>query len=231
MARANLQAWGFTALGEARSTAVRLAGAGDRFQVRGTLPRCVDGGPVLDEDGQVTAVVTHGAEARKLAAFLPILNEARANLVADRLMTVREVSARERHLFGTATILSDAPEGHSARVTPLESWHWPETTSEGPVPLSFAGPMGRYSVALMFRREAVSQETFEIRPGIAIQVTLTIGATAGGGAPKTPWILGAVGAAGAGAAAFVLGGSGGGNGGPPPSQLGGITISVPRWHP
>jgi hypothetical protein len=152
-------------------------------------------------------------------------------MAAGRLLPVREVSSRERHRFGSVTLLGDAIPGHVARVTPLETWQWLEAGAEGPLPLSFAGPMGRYSVAVLDPQDIVQQQTFEIRAGMAIQVRLAVGQTAQSSqGKKKPWLLGAVGAAGAGAAAFLLA-SLGGNGESSPSSNGGIFVRVPRWHP
>lgn len=196
----------------------------------------VPGSPLVDVSGRLTGVWTGGTSAAPAPRAVALLEQARRNVAQGQLLAISEVSRRENHAFGSIIISADLV-GATARVRPLESWHWAGLQSSGTAPFTFAGPMGRYRAEVTGPGDARREQDFTIRPGVQdrLQVVLRSVAVVPG-APtsvppkkksKKPWILAGVGGGAALVAAMALGGGGGGSTPPPPATTGTITASIP----
>jgi hypothetical protein len=191
------------------------------------------GSPLVDVDGRLTGVWLGATGAVPAPKTVTLLNQARRNVTQNQLLALGDVSRRENHAYGSVIIASDL-SGASARITPIEPWHWAALQSRGTTPFTFAGPMGRYRVDVTGPGDARREQEVTIRPGAQDRVVISlrsIAAMQGGPAtvqPKKksrlPWILAGVGVVGVGAAAALGGGGGGGGGG---AQPGSISIQVP----
>ena len=209
------------------------------------------GAPLINRDGEIVGVAAGGSRAVRASNIRVLDVEARRNLALGSLQTPTEVAAAEQHAFGTVT-LSSAVLGADAHITPLEDWQWPELEQRGPLPISFAGPTGRYEVQLLSSGTVQSTTTVTIQAGLATSLALTpagvvagqqpqpqtdptqIGAqpSGGGGFPVAVVVIGLL-AGGGGAAAFLLKPKEngvtpppGGNG-LPATTLGGIRFTIP----
>jgi hypothetical protein len=194
-------------------------------------------GPLVSSDGQLVGLAADPHGAITLGTINGLVSRARAMLNAPDKQTVAQVALKENHAYGAMTISADAT-GTTAQVTPLEAWQWPELAWSGPLPYTYAGPMGRYSLQVQIPGQAARQLQFTIKPGETDRFAVPGAPIAGGpnvpqvggAAPKHghfPWIIAAGGAAAVGVAAVVLMG-GGGTPAPPPATTGGITISIPN---
>jgi hypothetical protein len=216
---------------------------GARLDLADSLSPQDNAGPVIDSDGRLVGVHVRARQAAALSAVREVLLQARTRVTQQQTLTVAQVALQLRHAFGAVAISADVT-GATARITPLEPWQWPETARSGPLPLTFAGPMGRYQLEVTFPGQAARRQEFTLRAGtldrLALRATPAVaegerpipGAQErrGGGAP-IPLILLGVGGAG-GAAFLLLGGKGGGNGdgngnGTVPTT-GGVTVSFPN---
>jgi len=202
------------------------------------------GAALVDVEGKIAGVWTGSTTAVPSLRIIPLLDAARRAVAQGQLTTIAEVSRKENHAYGTVVIASDMT-GATARVTPLETWHWDGLQSSGNTPFAYAGPMGRYRVEVTGPGDVRRQQDVTIRPGAEerVFVALRSVATTVPGAPpasapakkksKMPWILAGVGGAGL-VGALALGGGGGGGGGgnpPPPPTTGSITLHVPVTVP
>ena len=156
------------------------------------------------------------------------LEEARSSVGGGQLLTVGGVAARERHRFGALAISTDM-SGAVARMTPLERWQWPEAARSDSLPLTFAGPMGRYRLELLAESRVHEQLEVLVSPGQREELfvpLLQVTTDSGGG---FPWAIAALGVAGAGGAvALLAGGGGGGDGDTDGPTTGGISIRIPN---
>jgi len=233
-----VRAWGYRngggSVGFRLSVAARQEGPGRHILLTGPVALCSIGGPLINADGFVIGIVGGSDHAIPISEARPAITEARSNISSGRLMSVAEVAQREHHLFGSVVLRADQLNT-SARVGPLETWQWPGTAHEAELPFTFLGPMGRYEIELLASGGLLNRTTIEVKPGVAIQVTLFPGAAAAGGgsSSKLPWVLSVLGAAGAGTAAVVISGGGDGGGGPSkccgPTGTGTIEVSVPKF--
>ena len=191
------------------------------------------GGTVfVDRDGRLAGVWTSGASAVPAPRIASLLDQARQN--AGQSVAVADVSRRENHLFGTATISADVANA-SFTVAPVETWQWEALGASGSSPLNFVGVMGRYRVQATAPGGARQEQIITIRPNTNTRFVVPLRAIAvapeGAGVQtpkkrsKLPWILGGAGAVGVGAA-LALGGGGGGPKTPPPTT-GSISVQVP----
>ena len=217
-----------TVLTPARIASAPLAGgqmALDQTTVLGQL-----GAPVINQAGEIVGVAVGGTAAARAADIATLVSQARRNLGAGSLVTALEVATAEQHTYGSVAFRSNLLDG-VARITPLETWHWPELARQSQLPITFAGPEGRYQVEFLSSGAVQSTTTVTIQPGVATQLLLVptaiapagpeeppppppgaeIEPAAGGGGSVLPFVL--LGLAGAGAAAFLLGGGGGDDGG------------------
>src|SRR5206468_1696617 len=81
-----------------------------------------------------------------------------------RVVALRDAARKENHLYGSLSIRSST-SGATARVTPLETWQWPELARQASVPMTFVGPTGRYRVELLVGGQVRQQATGTIAAG------------------------------------------------------------------
>jgi hypothetical protein len=157
-----------------------------------------------------------GRQAAGFGAVAALLEQARAAVAQRQALTPAQVALRVNHAYGAVAIAADVT-GATARITPIETWQWPETARSGALPFTFAGPMGRYQLEVTFPGQAARRQEFTLRTGQLDRLTIPVtpvvaegqrgqqgpGAQPrrGGGVP-IPLIIAGVG--GAGAAAFLL---------------------------
>jgi len=185
------------------------------------------GGPIIDATGRVIGLATAGQAAVPAAVIESALADARRTLSGGQLLTFGQVAVRERHRYGALAISSDM-SGAVARLTPLERWHWPEAAQSDSLPLTFAGPMGRYRLELLAESRVHEQLEVLINPGQRDELfvpLLQVTTDSGGG---FPWAIAALGVAGAGGAVALLAGGGGGDGDTNGTTTGGISIRIPN---
>jgi len=201
------------------------------LRLKGSVPGAVPGGVLVAADGALVAVVTADTTAVAVAGASDLLARARANIAAHSVRSPVEVAGAERHRYGAIKLTAPAYAGATAQVTPPEAWHWPELAKNSALPLTFAGPEGRYRLVVTTAGTVRYDSTFALVAGVTEQLAVParqpIAATKKG---HFPWAIAVLGAVGAGVAAAVLGGKGGGGGGgggTPPST-GGITINIPN---
>ena len=206
-----------------------------------TIAQAVPGTPIVDYQGRLTGLWTTANSAIPAPAAVALLAQAQRNVAAQQTLALVEVARRERHAYGTLAIAADVT-GATARLTPLESWHWAELATTGGAPLTYSGPMGRYRLELSAPGVPSRTQEVTIRPGETVRLQIPLRTVAGGpgappvgtvkkgGMPKWVWI--AVLGGGAAAAAALGGGgsssSGGGGGGP---TTGSISVSIPVSPP
>jgi hypothetical protein len=189
-------------------------------------PALEQGGPLIDQVGAVVGLGAQRGTAVPGRRAVGLLGDARRNLQAAVLLAVSDVARRERHLYG-AVALESPLSNAVARVSPLESWHWPEVARTDSLPFTFSGPAGRYQVELLIGGEVRDSTEVTVQPGSADQVAL---APPRGGIPIAVPVLGAI--AGVGALVALLAGGGGGPGGTVNGpSTGGITFTFPNGVP
>jgi len=232
-------AFGFPDCRTATNARVRLGAiSGSTLALTDSLVPGDHVGPLVDTQGQLVGLASDPHTALSLSTISGLVSRARASLSVRDKQTVAQVALKENHAYGSMAIRADAT-GATARVTPLETWQWPALAWNGPLPYTFVGPMGRYSLELQVPGQQARQLQFTIKPDVADRYAAAGGPVAGGGrapqvagAPakkgKFPWLIAGVGAAGAGVAAILL--MGGGSKPQTPTQ-GGITISFPNSFP
>ena len=223
-------------------TRVAAAPTGPRLDLADSLNPGDNPGPVIDGGGRLVGVHGQGRQAAAYTAVRTVLEQARAAVTQRQTLTPAQVALRANHAYGAVAIAADVT-GATARITPIENWHWPETARSGALPLTFAGPMGRYQLEVTFPGQAARRQEFTLRAGtldrLNIPVTPVVaegqrgqqgpGAQPrrGGGVP-IPLVIAGVG--GAGAAAFLLLGkkttTNGGNGNG--TEPGSITVTIPN---
>jgi hypothetical protein len=192
------------------------------------------GSPLVDVEGRLTAIWTAGTAAVPAPRALTLLDAARRNVAQAQLVAIGEVSRRENHAYGSVVITADMT-GATARVTPLEPWHWEGLQAGGAAPFTFSGPMGRYRVEVTGPGNIRREQEITIRPGAQERLLVALRAVAvapqTGVQPKKSnkkiWLLAGIGGVGAAAALALGGGGGGGTQQPPPSTSGSITVQVP----
>jgi hypothetical protein len=158
------------------------------------------------------------------------------------VLTVGQIALRENHAYGSVA-LSYGVAGADARITPLETWQWPQTAMSGALPLTFAGPMGRYHLQVRVAGQVQQERDFSVRPAMADRLAIAVEQVAQQPQPVAPppqakkkggggggIVLAILGVGAAGAAVAVLAGKKGGGGGitPPPGQTGSISVTVPN---
>ena len=180
-----------------------------------TFVQGLPGSPIVDYLGRLTGVWTDGTTAVPATRALPLLDQARANIAARTTLAVADVARLENHLYGSLSITSDV-RGTTARVTPLENWHWAPLATAAPTPFAFSGPMGRYRVEFLGAGLPSRTQEVTIRYGEATTVadvqktvaqspppTAAQPSIKKRGVPKWVWFA----VLGGGAAAVALGGS------------------------
>lgn len=199
-----------------------------------------DMGPLISSDGSVVGVVIGVRTAVPLSVVRTVLDSARRQVAAPaaQKLTVAQVALQANHAYGAMAITADVT-GVAARVTPLETWQWPEVAWSGSLPHTFTGPMGRYQLEVTAPGQAARRLQFTIQAGQAGRFPVTGTQVAGGPGPQVqpakkkgfPLPILLVGVGGAGAAVFLLagkgGGGGGGGGGGNGSSYGNLIILIP----
>jgi hypothetical protein len=143
------------------------------------------GGPVINRSGNVIALGSTSRTAVPGLHAADIVGQARSNVTANRTSTLADVGRRENHLFGSLLIRSSA-SGAQVRVTPGEPSLWPELAKQGPAPLTFAGPAGRYQIALLVGGQVNQQTTATIIAGAQTPVSIDATVAQGGAVPGLP---------------------------------------------
>jgi hypothetical protein len=231
--------WTFTHPNCEDATATRvevLNRSDDELLLNPPIPSAHQGGPALLASGDVVGLTDDSTTAVNAQNAAAIIELARTNIASRQLVSAGDVARRELHLYGAVTIQSDVADA-TARVTPLESWHWPELARTDIVPFTFFGPTGRYTVELQGTGGALVDE-FTILSGITgaynarladLIAQAPVEVSGGGGFPMPVAIGGGVVAAGA--LVFLLAGGGGENGngnGNGQIETGQITIRLPN---
>ena len=206
------------------------------------------GAPVINRAGEIVGVASQGSDAVRASDVSSMATQARRNLATGSLLTAIQVAREERHLYGTVALRSNMTNA-TARIRPLEDWHWPELTQQNTLPFTFSGPQGRYQVELVASGAVQSSTTVSMEAGVANQLLLTpailaqqeapveepqppgaqISPEGGGGGSGAIIAVVLLLAGGGAAAAFLLkpkGDGGGGGGGE--ERFGSITITFPN---
>ncbi|MHC4236323.1 MAG: trypsin-like peptidase domain-containing protein [Planctomycetota bacterium] len=238
--------------GEPQALSAAATGRADsvagRTLLSESLGQGVEGAPVISRVGQLVAMATGGSAIRPVSQIAGLVTQARRNLGVGSTPSVDEVAQRERHTYGSVELQSELFAAR-ARVTPMEPWHWQGLTQEASLPMTFAGPIGRYEVELLSGGEVQNSVTVTLRSGVSQQIALAprvvadeqdvelapppeetqITSRGGGGFPVAAVVVGLL-AVGGGAAFLASrsggGDDGGGNGPPPPPTTGGIRIVI-----
>jgi len=234
-------AWaiGYSDCRTATDSRVRVSEWTDRprgaLQLSDAPTTAIPGSPMIDVSGKLTGIWTGATTAIPAARAAAMIDVARRNVAQNLTQTLADVARKENHSYGSAIITTDVTAA-TVNVTPMETWQWSGLAASGPAPLTFAGPVGRYRVAVVGTGDARHEQEMVIRADAEQRVNVLLKLVPAGVAvavpqqkkkSKLPWILAAVGVGGAGAAALMGGGgSGGGGGGGGPTK-GGITIRVP----
>jgi hypothetical protein len=183
------------------------------------------GGPLVNTRGEVVGLGIGPLSAVPVAAARDVLAEARQNLRARELLAAPDVARRENHLYGAVALSTDVPAA-VARITPLETWHWPEAGRTDSLPFTFYGPMGSYQADVTVAGQVHHRQQLEVRPGVTDDIVLRPEVAK----RRFPWVIAVLGAVAAGGAAAALGlggGGGDGNGNGNGPTTGGITVTWP----
>ncbi len=229
-------AWGFgfSDCGSPTDHRLRIATWTDRpngrLVLRDSLEGAVIGSPLVDQEGAVVGLWTDPLAAIAAPGTETVLGDARRSIVERSLQTLAAVGGAENHRYGSVAI-SAAATGVVARIVPQEIWQWPALEQTAFLPLTFAGPAGRYRLELTVNGRSADPVEFTLRPGVADRLPVDLGEPvapvqagierSGGG---FPWIIVLLGGGGAAAAAALLLGGGDGDGDGPPATTGSITI-------
>jgi hypothetical protein len=130
------------------------------------------GAPVINQDGAIVGLASGGSNAIRATDVASITNQARRNLASGSLLTAIQVARAERHVYGTVALRSNMTNA-TARISPLEDWHWPELAQQNTLPFTFSGPQGRYRVELVASGAVQNSITVTIEAGAANQQLLT----------------------------------------------------------
>jgi hypothetical protein len=250
---ADQQVWvlGDADCGDPQALGAEATGRADNVAGRTLLSQAlaegVDGSGVINRDGELVAIAAGGPAIRPVSQVGGLVTQARRNVGVAAISSVADVAQRENHSYGSVELESELFAAR-ARVTPMEPWHWQDLGQEASLPMTFAGPIGRYEVELLSGGEVQRSITVTLRSGVSQQVALApqvvadqpdvertpaeetqIARRGGGGFPAAAVVVGLL-AVGGGVAFLASqsggGDDGGGNGTPPPPTTGGIRIIV-----
>ena len=129
------------------------------------------GAPVINQAGEIVGVASQGSDAVRASDISPMATQARRNLATGSLLTAIQVARAERHLYGTVALRSNMTNA-TARIAPLEDWHWPELAQQNTLPFTFSGPQGRYQVELVASGAVQSSTTVTMEAGVANQLLM-----------------------------------------------------------
>ncbi len=235
-----LWAFGFTSCTTPRDAQVAVAGAGaNSFQLADSVPAGT--GPLVSVNGAIVGFTTGPRSAVSGLRIAELVDQARRNAGTGGVLTVGQVALRENHAYGSVALSSDVAGG-DVSITPLETWQWAGTAARGSLPLTFAGPMGRYHLQLRVAGQVQQERDITLRPAVADRLAVTVQQVAQQPPPVAPGpqakkkggggvVLAILGIAGAGGAVALLASkkkSGGGGTTPPPTSTGSITVTVPN---
>ncbi len=130
------------------------------------------GAPVINQAGEIVGVASQGSGAVRASDVSSMATQARRNLATGSLLTAIQVARAEQHVYGTVALRSNMTNA-TARIAPLEDWHWPELTQQNTLPFTFSGPQGRYQVELVASGAVQSSTTVTMEAGVANQLLLT----------------------------------------------------------
>ena len=130
------------------------------------------GAPVINQDGAIVGLASGGSSAIRATDVASITNQARRNLASGSLLTAIQVARAEQHVYGTIALRSNMTNA-TARIAPLEDWHWPELAQRNTLPFTFAGPQGRYRVELVASGAVQGSTTMAMEAGVANRLLLT----------------------------------------------------------
>jgi hypothetical protein len=230
-------ALGYPDCGPGTSARSRLAAGTTPGELRLTDPVAfgAQGAALITQRGGVAGLSVGPSTAVPASALTRILATARQNLAEQVAFTPRDVAVRERHLYGSVAF--EAVADAVAAITPLETWHWADLATSGPLPFTFTGPMGRYQAELTRPGQPLQRREFTVDPDTLLRLNLMPAVAQGPRAAETapqravrrgggfPWPIALLGGAGAAVAAVVLTGKGdstGTDGGP-----GSIRVRIP----
>ncbi len=234
---------------QTRRTQIAAAPSSGPLRLRQTFGLGQLGAPVINQDGVIVGLASGGSSAIRATDVASITTQARRNLASGSLLSAMQVAQAEQHRYGSVALRSNMTNA-TARIAPLEDWHWPELAQQNTLPFTFSGPEGRYRVELVASGAVQNATTVTIDAGVANQLLLTpailaqqetpveepqppgaqISPQGGGGGSGAIIAVVALLAGGGAAAAFLLkpkenGGPGPGPG--PGSGLGSIRIAIP----
>ena len=208
------------------------------------------GAPVINQAGEIVGVASQGSGAVRASDISSMATQARRNLATGSLLTAIQVARAEQHVHGRVALRSNMTRA-TARIAPLEDWHWPELAQQNTLPFTFSGPQGRYQVELVASGAVQSSTTVTMEAGVVNQLLLTpsilaqqetpveepqppgaqISPEGGGGGSGAIIAVVVLLAGGGAAAAFLLKPKGENGGNDPPvnggSGFGGIRIQIP----
>jgi hypothetical protein len=130
------------------------------------------GAPVINQAGEIVGVASEGSGAVRASDVSSMATQARRNLATGSLLTAIQVARAEQHVYGTVALRSNMTNA-TARIAPLEDWHWPELAQQNTLPFRFSGPQGRYQVELVASGAVQSSTTVTMEAGVANQLLLT----------------------------------------------------------
>ena len=130
------------------------------------------GAPVINQAGEIVGVASQGSGAVRASDISSMATQARRNLATGSLLTALRVARAEQHVYGTVALRSNMTNA-TARIAPLEDWHWPELAQQNTLPFTFSGPQGRYRVELVASGAVQSSTTVTMEAGVANQLLLT----------------------------------------------------------
>ena len=142
------------------------------LQLSDTPTGAVVGSPLVDVQGRLTGIWTGGATAAPATRAVTLLDQARRNVALGQVLALTDIARRENHLYGSVIISTDVA-GATARITPMEQWHWAALQQSGGVPFTFSGPMGRYRVEMTGPADARREQVVTIRPGAQERVIVS----------------------------------------------------------
>ncbi len=130
------------------------------------------GAPVINRDGAIVGLASGGSSAIRATDVASITNQARRNLAGGSLLTAVQVAQAEQHLYGSVALRSNMTNA-TARISPLEDWHWPELAQQSTLPFTFSGPQGRYRIQLVASGAVQNSTTMTIEGGVFNRQLLT----------------------------------------------------------
>lgn len=202
-------AWGFglrecRAAEPSRIRVRRADGEGGLLLLEGRVAHLVAGSPVIASDGSVLGFATTDTTAVAARAAVNLVAQGRANVGAGVLRTAAAVALAEHHRYGSLRITASSGGAAEVEITPLERWHWPDLARRVSLPFTLLGPEGRYRLVMTAGGRTGYDDAVEVAPGTSRDLVLPPVQVAVKKKGRFPWLIAALGAAGAGTAAALL---------------------------